>query len=174
MTRVAVTGCRGQLLVRTLLKRSMEATNPQTMQKYFFSLSVTNKNIRNSSDPKFLDCMAYPLSAWNRFHLSYTCGDNTLRHFMTTGNTPMRIISVRPNPPNNEISIETESDSPQKTDAIIFDQLGQKYINEKLSLEGKTTLTLSIACLPAGIYHLMLGVSIWECFGGFCETALIV
>jgi photosystem II stability/assembly factor-like uncharacterized protein len=66
------------------------------------------------------------------------------------------LVSIHPNPANNEIVVETDSPLEQEVDVSIYNELGQKYIETKQTLVGKTRFNLSIVSLPSGIYHLIL------------------
>jgi hypothetical protein len=84
------------------------------------------------------------------------CSDKMIRNFMSTGDITLRIISIRPNPANSVITIETDAPFPQDVTVVIYGDLGRKYIETKQYLEGKIGFNLSIATLPAGVYHLTL------------------
>jgi hypothetical protein len=102
-------------------------------------------------------------------HSEDSCGDKTLRQFLTTGNIDLRIISIKPNPASNEITIETLSSSLQEVSAIIYDDLGREYLNEKRNLQGKMALTFPTASLSAGTYHFMLKSASGSVSSGFIK-----
>lgn len=85
-----------------------------------------------------------------------TCTDKTIRNFLVTGTIDTRILSIRPNPASHEIEIETESPSLQEVNAIIYDDMGREYRNEKRRLQGAMILIFPISSLPAGTYHFVL------------------
>jgi len=85
-----------------------------------------------------------------------TCGDATLRNFLQTGKINFSIISIRPNPAQDELNIETESAVPTEASVIILDNRGREWYNELQKLSGRNNLSILIPSLPSGNYHLML------------------
>ncbi|MEP7235604.1 MAG: hypothetical protein ABI778_09935, partial [Ignavibacteriota bacterium] len=84
------------------------------------------------------------------------CGDVTLRQFLATGNTNIRILRIRPNPTFGDITVETESGFPSDVRAAICDDLGRISYQANISLGMQSSFTLPIKDLPAGSYHLLL------------------
>jgi hypothetical protein len=84
------------------------------------------------------------------------CGDATIRQFLKTGSIGFSIISVHPNPAQNEINIETESATSLIATVIISDDLGREWQYEKTIVGGRNDLMIPISLLPAGNYHIML------------------
>jgi len=85
-----------------------------------------------------------------------SCGDASLRHFLKTGQVDFSIISIRPNPAQDEIMIETQSATANDASIIIFDDLGKQWHSEQKTFSGRNISIIGISLLPAGNYHLML------------------
>ena len=110
----------------------------------------------NSSDPKFMDCVSYPLSTGLDFLYLNSCGDRSLRAFKLS--KPMKIISMRPNPAQDEIEIDLESAIKQDANIEIRNALGAcVYSGAKNLTSGSNSIHLNTKGLASGMYLVRVG-----------------
>jgi hypothetical protein len=113
------------------------------------SLAINSISL-NMSDPKFMGCVAYPLSSGSDFLYLNTCGDRSIRTFML--GKPIE-MTIRPNPAQDEIEIDLQSPVKQDASIEIFDQLGNKMSSHNILMTNGTNRTnINTAIFPQGMY----------------------
>jgi hypothetical protein len=91
------------------------------------------------------------------FNYAFVCGERSIQGFLN-GILPMKIISLRPNPAQEEIEVEVESPNGHMQCApTIYDALGVKVYSSDEIVSGVTTLHLDTRALPSGVYLLRIG-----------------
>jgi len=106
------------------------------------------------------------------FDYKFACGDHSLQNFMN-GIFPMRIISIRPNPAQEEITVVVysgaDSQSASKasppgglrvrpTAVSLFDAMGREVYSEMQNLSsGRNDIRLDTKNLSGGVYLLRIG-----------------
>lgn len=104
----------------------------------------------NSSDPKFMGCVAYPLSAGSDFLYLNSCGDRSIRTFML--GKPIE-MTIHPNPARDEIEINLQSPLNQDASIEMLNALGAKVYSDFKSLAaGSNSIHLNTLILPPGMY----------------------
>jgi hypothetical protein len=113
------------------------------------------------------DCIASVDDSGGAFTYIYSCGDQTLQHFMQTG-TPFTIESIVPNPAQTEITVRLGGAAVGAHHAgviayILSDALGRAALWGE-DIPGR----LNVRELPSGVYYLRLSQN------GFVQTRRVV
>ena len=104
----------------------------------------------NNSDPKFMECVAYPLTSGVDFTYVNTCTDASIRRFMRS--EPMQ-FSIRPNPVQDEIEIAVQSPVKQNAGIEIRNALGaQIFSGSKNLVFGSNSIHVDTKNLSEGMY----------------------
>jgi len=124
----------------------------QTMQT-----PITMANLQlNSGDASYANCVLSADTTNSSFTLSPSCGDSSLRGFLK-GVLPLKIISLRPNPAQEEVIIDLQSGIKQDISLEIYDALGEKVLTDARHLSGgSNSLRLDTKALSGGVYLLRL------------------
>jgi len=90
------------------------------------------------------------------FDYSFVCGERSISGFMK-GILPLKIISLHPNPAQDEIELNVESSSKQGASVDVYDALGTKVFSDvRNMLQGANTLRLETKNLSSGVYLVRL------------------
>jgi hypothetical protein len=104
----------------------------------------------NNGDPKFMGCIAYPLSSGVDFTYLNTCNDASIRRFMR--GEPMQ-LSIRPNPAQDEIEVDLQSPLQQDASIEIRNALGARvYSDRKNLISGSNILRINTETFSKGMY----------------------
>lgn len=145
-----------------LTRARIELTNPLgpslTTLDFVARLSVAGvtpisiENVRlNDVDPDFEKCVAaIGKSDASSFSYLYDCSEHSLQQFLASGKLPLRIISMRPNPVGDRLTLEIESRSAATIQ--IVDALG------KLVIDGQVDRVAEIDTkgLGSGLYFVRI------------------
>lgn len=138
----------------------------QALAYFYFSSYLTKDTISSVSlkagnvffDPlKHTGCTvaAMPQDDSVIIHAADTCGDPSLRHFLS-GQPILSIISMRPNPAANEINLELAVSLPCDADLLIIDELGSICKKLSVNLNGARVIPISLEMLATGEYHILI------------------
>jgi photosystem II stability/assembly factor-like uncharacterized protein len=106
----------------------------------------------NDDNPDYKNCMLSATGNSTTFTQASICGDSTIRSFMMTGKF-IDILSIRPNPAKDHVSIEVRSVEKQSIVVEIFDALGNRHDQFASTLsEGDNVISASLSELPSGSY----------------------
>ena len=138
--------------LQTIVSLKFRAMVTKTMQT-----PITMSNLQlNGGDQNFANCILSADTTNSTFNLIAVCGDSTLSKFMN-GILPMRIISLRPNPAQDEIEIDLESPVKQDATLEIYDALGAKELTVSKNLpSGSSSVTLDTRALSSGVHVLTI------------------
>jgi hypothetical protein len=121
---------------------------------------LTLDEINFNNDVTFRDCMVASLTANDSFQVNILdkCGDSTIREFLRGNNLPLKIISLRPNPAQNEVAVELDAAEDGVAMMEVYDELGNWVMSREISFaKGRQRVTISTADLPEGMYSVRLG-----------------
>jgi hypothetical protein len=91
------------------------------------------------------------------FDYIYQCGERSIAGFMN-GTMPMKIISMRPNPAQDEIQIDLESAVKQDANIEIRNALGAVVLSDRRNMtNGKNTIRINTKGLASGMYLVRAG-----------------
>jgi len=95
------------------------------------------------------------------FDFAFSCGEHTIQNYLN-GILPLRIISIRPNPAQDEIIIDIaiagKGDQPVAPTVSIFDALGNEVYSKTSSMSyGTHTTRIDTKNLPGGVYLVRIG-----------------
>jgi hypothetical protein len=94
-------------------------------------------------------CVALSLTTDSVNILINGCGDKTLLQFMKTGQIPMEIQSIVPNPSTDAIQINFINPTSSAISYQVLDALGQTHLS---GVTGENALSLDVSSLPQGVY----------------------
>lgn len=101
----------------------------------------------NQADAAFENCVARVLSSnGSDFSYLYNCGDGALQDYLRDGSLPLRIVSMRPNPVDDVLVLETESRSDVQVQ--IIDPLG-RMMRERTGIK---SFEIDTRSLSSGLY----------------------
>jgi hypothetical protein len=145
---------------------------------YLTKDSITSITLATRTDTLNSSCglLTLSMSGSAEFDYKFLCGERSIQTFLN-GVMPMKIISIHPNPAQDEIIVEingadfcsgTDSQSVngdganglrvRSTGVFVFDALGAKVYSEIRSLPaGKSTIHLPIHDLSQGVYFVRVG-----------------
>jgi hypothetical protein len=125
---------------------------------YLTKDSVTTINMTNRTDTTNLPCSIMTISSGGSatFNYQFLCGERSISGFMN--GQPISIISIRPNPAQDEIEINLQSALKQDANIEIFDALGAKVFSDSKNLvTGSNNLHLNTKGLASGMYIVRVG-----------------
>jgi hypothetical protein len=145
---------------------------------YLTKDSLTTITLASRTDTLNSSCglLTLSMSGAAEFDYKFLCGERSIQSYLN-GVMPMRIISIHPNPAQDEIIVEisgtdfcsgTDSQSVngdranglrvRSTGVSVYDALGAKVYSEIRSLpSGKSTIHLPIHDLAQGVYFVRIG-----------------
>lgn len=138
---------------------------------YLTKDSITNIILTPRTDTFNAPCILSTLSVGGSatFNYVFLCGEKSISSFMN-GVMPMKIISIRPNPAQDDIDIEINSAIKQDAKIEVRNALGARvYFDSRSLLSGKNTIHLATKALSSGMY-LMRVIS----DGGEVEQSLVI
>ena len=158
---------RGEREIHMTITGNDILLNPNTAiadVKFMAMLSDTNSTAITMSDLKlnggnsdYHDCILSADSANTNFSLIFMCGDSTLYHYLRTKKI-LEIISIRPNPAQDELQIDLQSAVKQDANIEIRNALGAKvYSAVKNLASGLNSIHLDTKGLAAGMYLVRVG-----------------
>jgi hypothetical protein len=144
---------------------SLDSAQPLASVKLFVFLSdSTSTPIQlstiklNSSDPDYERCTLSATSDTTNFSVYLHCGDSTIVEYMRGNPLPLRIVSLKPNPAQNELAIELDAAEGEVTQMEIYDELGNRVMRREISFaKGRQSVSLSTIDLPEGMYSVRMG-----------------
>jgi hypothetical protein len=111
-----------------------------------------NNNDTSACAPKIVSQTA------ESFTYIYQCGDHFIQHFLRGDNLPLKIVSLKPNPAQNELAIELDAAEGGVVQMEIYDELGKRVMQREITFaKGKQSVSLSTADLPEGMYSVRMG-----------------
>lgn len=117
-------------------------------------VTVTTK--LNPQDSNYERCTLSANTSDTNFALTLLCGDSLLSRHLG-GKPILTIISVKPNPARDEVTVEFEQSENGDMTIEIYDMLGTSVHRVVThSAKGQNTKTLHLADLPSGSYILTL------------------
>ena len=119
---------------------------------------ITMSNLQlNNGDVNFANCILSADSANTSFTLDAVCSDSTISNYLK-GIAPMKIISMRPNPAQDEIEINLQSTMKQDANIEIRNALGAcVYSGVKNLKSGPNSIHLDTKGLASGMYLVRVG-----------------
>ncbi|MDP4230152.1 MAG: T9SS type A sorting domain-containing protein [Bacteroidota bacterium] len=117
--------------------------------------TLTLDEINFNQDTTFRDCMIAALSKTDTLFVDITneCGDSILRQFLTKSTIPFRILSLRPNPAQDELQIDVQSAVKQDANIEICNALGVRVYSDSRNLaNGANSIHLETKGLASGLY----------------------
>ena len=106
----------------------------------------------NDDDTDYKNCTLSATGKSTTFTQASICGDSTIRSFMMTGKL-IDILSIRPNPAKDHISIEVNALGKQSVVVEIFDALGNRQSQFASTLTvGNNVVTAPLSKFPSGAY----------------------
>ncbi|MFI5263485.1 MAG: choice-of-anchor D domain-containing protein [Candidatus Kapaibacterium sp.] len=126
---------------------------------YLTKDSVTTIDMTNRTDTTNLPCGRMTLSTGGSatFDYNYLCGERSIAGFYN-GVMPLKIVSLHPNPSQDEIELDVRSEGKQDAVVEIFDALGVKVFSEIRNMEaGANIVHLDTKGLSSGMYLLRVG-----------------
>jgi hypothetical protein len=122
----------------------------------FTQITMTNLKL-NGGDPNYANCVLSADSPDTSFTLIPACGDSILRGYLRTGKV-LDIISIRPNPAQDELEIDLRSAMKQDALIEIFDALGAKVFTDMRNIiSGINSIHLDTKGLSGGMYLVRVG-----------------
>lgn len=118
-------------------------------------ITVSNTTINNGDTSSCAPKIASQTS--EGFTYRYECGDRSIQSFLRTGIASLKIVSIKPNPARDEVTVEFEQSENADMVIDIYDMLGtsvQRMVTH--SAKGQNTKTLHLTDLPSGSYILTL------------------
>ncbi len=164
----------------TLVSDSSFITQEITLALLHFTSFLTKDTVSQISleyfngflDPnKLVGCTELSITSSNSVTIRAddTCGDIYLRNFMITGLPGFQIVSIRPNPAFDFLTVDCESPISTEIDAIIYNSIGIECYRMKNNVEGRVTLNFSLNELIPGAYHLLLRSSLGSASTNFIK-----
>jgi photosystem II stability/assembly factor-like uncharacterized protein len=137
------------------LNSPVAAINFQTYISKDTASTVTLDEINFNQDVTFRDCMVSSLTKTDSLFVSVNsqCGDSILKNFLN-GVLPMKILSVHPNPAQDEIIVDVQSPVNQDATIEIYNALGQNVFSQKTSIS--YTTHIDTRNLSGGVYLLKI------------------
>ncbi len=122
------------------------------------STQVTLTNLKlNGGDPNYANCVLSADSSNTNFTEVFLCGDSTLYNYLRTGKL-LDIISIRPNPAQDELEIDLQSAVKQDATVEIFDALGVRVFSDVRNIAaGSNSIHLDTKGLASGMYLVRVG-----------------
>ncbi|MEP7233803.1 MAG: T9SS type A sorting domain-containing protein [Ignavibacteriota bacterium] len=120
---------------------------------------ISFDEINFNGDTTFRECMVASLSANDTLHVSLnpSCGDSILRQTLLE-KQELKIVSVHPNPSQDEIDIELQSSLKQEAKIEIFDALGVRVFSDVRNINsGSNSIHLDTKGLSGGMYVVRVG-----------------
>jgi hypothetical protein len=120
-------------------------------------ITMTNVML-NGGDADYKNCVLSADTANTSFDLVAQCGDLTLSRYLN-GILPLDIISIRPNPAQDEVVIDVINPLGHMQCApTVFDALGAKVYSEIRNIpSGQSSIHLPIHDLAPGVYFVRVG-----------------
>ena len=124
------------------------------------STTITMTDLKlNGGDANYANCVLSADTSNTNFTEVFLCGDTTLYNYLHTGKL-LDIISIRPNPSQDEIELDLHSVMNQDAVVEIFDALGAKVFSEVRNIgAGSNSLHLDMTSLSGGMYLLRVGAA---------------
>jgi len=86
------------------------------------------------------------------------CGVTEISQFLHDGTLPMKIISLHPNPAQDNVTIETTSPTNEQVNIEIYNALGQRVFSHQRDIPvGAGSIHLDTREFPGGVYWLRIG-----------------
>jgi hypothetical protein len=126
---------------------------------YLTKDSTTTIELIKRTDSSNVNCIISTLaqSGTATFDYNFLCGERSIAGFLN-GKMPMKIVSIRPNPAQNELEIGLVSASKQDANIEIFDALGVKVFSEARNVSiGENKVHLDTQGLSSGVYLMRIG-----------------
>lgn len=122
--------------------------------------SSTTIFMNNMSDTTYLPtCGMMTTSSGGSatFNYNFICGERSISGFMK-GILPLKIIGIRPNPAQDEISIDLQSAQDQEINIEIFNELGMQVFSKKINLTKEILPDhIDTKNLSSGLYLVRIG-----------------
>jgi hypothetical protein len=109
------------------------------------TVTLANASLTSTIAP----CVALSLTTDSVNLLINGCGDQTLLQFMKTGQIPLGIQSIVPNPSTDAVQISFINPTSSAISYQVFDALGQTRLK---GVSISDALSLDVSSLPQGIY----------------------
>jgi hypothetical protein len=147
----------------TLKFRAMVTRTMQT--------NITMSNIQlNGGDQNFTNCILSADTTSCSFTLIAQCGDSTQSSFLK-GIIPMKIISIRPNPAQDEIELDLQSPVEQASTIEIFDALGVRVLSDMKHIsKGTNAIHVDTRNLSGGMYLVRINAVSGSVSGSFVKV----
>ncbi len=142
-----------------LLLDPSQATANIRFRTYLSDTTITPVTVTtklNPQDSNYERCTLSANTSDTNFALTLLCGDSLLSRHLG-GKPILTIISVKPNPARDEVTVEFEQSENGDMTIEIYDMLGTSVHRVVThSAKGQNTKTLHLADLPSGSYILTL------------------
>lgn len=117
----------------------------------FTDITMTNLKL-NGGDPDYKNCILSADNSNTDFTLHFVCGDTSIYNFLRTGKI-LNIISIRPNPAQDEIQLDVESPLGQDITIEMRNALGAKVFSALKNVNsGANSIYLNTKDLTGGMY----------------------
>jgi hypothetical protein len=112
----------------------------------------------NISDPSFEKCVTSITQTGSSFTYQYVCGDHFIQHYMRGETLPLKIVSLKPNPAQNEVAVELDAADGGIAMMEVYDELGKRVMRKEIAIvKGRQKVTISTADIAEGMYSVRLG-----------------
>jgi hypothetical protein len=120
-------------------------------------IELSNMHL-NQTDPDYERCTLSATTDSTRLQVDLLCGDSIIVEYMRGHHLPLRIVSLKPNPAENEVQVELDAAEGGVTMMEIYDELGKRVMRREINFaKGRQKVTISTADLPEGMYSVRLG-----------------
>ncbi len=111
----------------------------------------------NNNDATYKNCTLSATGNSTTFTQASICGDSTIRNYLVTGNLPLFISSLHPNPTTGDVTVDFTSLLEREATLEVLDDLGRVVYEEKLSAKhGMNNHTIPIPKHWSGTFFLRL------------------
>jgi hypothetical protein len=112
----------------------------------------------NKTDPDYERCTLSATTDSTRLQVDLLCGDSIIVEYMRGHGLPLRIVSLKPNPAQNELAIELDAAEGGVVAMEIYDELGKRVMRREVTFaKGRQQVTITTADLPEGMYSVRMG-----------------
>jgi hypothetical protein len=116
-------------------------------------------NVRlNKTDPDYERCTLSATADTTNILVNLYCEDTIVVEYLRGHNLPLRIVSLKPNPAQNEVAVELDAAEGGVAMMEIYDELGKRVMRKEIAIaKGKQKVTISTADIAEGMYSVRLG-----------------
>jgi photosystem II stability/assembly factor-like uncharacterized protein len=144
---------------------SLDSMQALASMKFFVYLSdstatpIALSNVHlNQTDPDYERCTLSATTDSTRLQVDLLCGDSIIVEYLRGNPLPLRIVSLKPNPAQDELSIELDAAEGGVVQMEVYDELGKRVMQREVTFaKGRQQVTITTADLPEGMYSVRMG-----------------